>query len=266
MKRICLSSVLVLAGVPASADPIFDTFGPFPNATFGGTGIPNDSVAASTQIVDGDNLITVALSSTQRFNLPAVIPDPLQDGVYIAQPGVDDIGGTQLLGSEWNFNFYVEVRSISGANDPSITDYNFDLLYDFDAGVDTPFSSLGRIDYDIAAPAATISTFEDFADGEIAQGSQNLLFGFLGTSFSVDGFGTPVPPGTPGSIPVIEAPSATYDPFAAGEYSFAIGVSTVGGFPLESVAIDVVVVPEPGVATLAGLGALGLMARRRRTA
>ncbi|MEM9296588.1 MAG: PEP-CTERM sorting domain-containing protein [Planctomycetota bacterium] len=265
MKTIAVISGLALCTAPAMATPIFDTFGPFPNATFGGEGIPNGSVAASTQVLDtlNDTVITIALSATERFNPPAVVPDALTDGVYIAQPGTDNIGGTQLLGSEWNFNFYVEVRSVSGNNDPSISDYDFDLLYDFDGGVDTPFSSLGLIDLDIVAPAATISTFEDDVDGEIAQGSQNLLFSFLGTSVDTDGVGL-VPAGT--GIPVIVAPAATYDPFAAGEYTFAIGLSTKGGFPLDSVAIDVVVVPEPGVATLAGLGALGLMARRRRSA
>ncbi|MEO0587810.1 MAG: PEP-CTERM sorting domain-containing protein [Planctomycetota bacterium] len=248
MRNHTLLTALCVAAVPAatiSATPIFDDFGSFPNATFGGSGIPTDSVAASTQIIDGDTEITIALSATQRFNNPPLTNDGA--GTYFATPGSNIPTGSSLEGARWNFNFYVEVRSLSGLNDPSISDYAFDLLYDFDAGVDTPFGSLGVIDFDLTAPTATISTFEDFSDGQIAQGSQNLLFGFLGAS-------------TP---PFLTPPAGSFDPNELGEYTFAIFVEDAGGFGIESVAIDVVV-PEPGTLALLGLGSLGLIRRTRR--
>ncbi|MEM6332415.1 MAG: PEP-CTERM sorting domain-containing protein [Planctomycetota bacterium] len=248
MKTASVFAALAATALPVvglSATPIFDDFGSFPNATFGGSGIPTDSVAASKQIIDGDTEITVALSATQRLTNPPLTNDGA--GTYFATPGSNTPPTTSFEGSRWNFNFYVEVRSISGLNDPSIADYDISLLYDFDAGFDTPLADLGFIDFDVVGPTATISTFEDFADGEISQGSQNLLFSFL----------------TTGSPPFIVPPAGqTFDPNELGEYTFAIGV-TDGFFPIESVAIDVVI-PEPGTLALLGLGSLGLIRRTRR--
>ncbi|MEM9914946.1 MAG: PEP-CTERM sorting domain-containing protein [Planctomycetota bacterium] len=264
--RHCLAALVAVSVVSSvEATPIFETFGPFPNATFGGSGIPNDSVAASRQIIDGDTQITIALSATQRFSNPPLVVDALNaPGVYTATNGSNFGGAGQSTteGAKWNFNYYVEVSSISGVNDPSISDYDIQLLYDFDPGADTPFSSLGFIDFDLFAPSATISTFEDGPSGEVAQGSQNLLFNFLGLPLSVNNSGVPVAPGSPGSIPLIVPPVTSFDPDDTGEYTFAIGVSS-GAFPLESVAIDVVVIPEPAGLALLGVGSLALLSRRR---
>ena len=70
----------------ASATPTFDTFGPLPQATFGGSGIPNDAVAQST--FEGTGIL--ALSSTQRFFNPPVTNDGA--GNYFAEPG-SNFGG-----------------------------------------------------------------------------------------------------------------------------------------------------------------------------
>ncbi|MEL7484959.1 MAG: hypothetical protein AAFN41_11485 [Planctomycetota bacterium] len=240
-----MTKTLVLAGAsavvlaaPAQADPIFDIFGPLPQATFGGTGIPNDEVAAGTQIVDGDNLITVALSATQRFSNPALGNDGA--GTYFAGPG-SNFGGngeSTTEGSLWNFNFYMSIESLSGGS-PRLADYQIDLFYDFDPGVDTALGDLGRID-------VTNNLLLTDPNADVAQGSQNLLFNFLSTS-------------VPG---LIDAPSGSFDPNALGEYSFALTVSQVGGLPAETVAIDVVV-PAPASAALFGVAGLVGMRRRR---
>ncbi|HKK52368.1 MAG TPA: PEP-CTERM sorting domain-containing protein, partial [Myxococcota bacterium] len=80
------------------------------------------------------------------------------------------------------------------------------------------------------------------------ESSQNLLFNFL----SVD------------APPFVDAPAGSFDPNALGEYNFAIQVSSAGGFGVETVAMDVQVVPEPGTALLLGLGLAGLSTARRR--
>lgn len=231
------ASAVVLAA-PAKADPIFDFFGPLPQATFGGTGIPNDEVAAGSQIIDGDNVITVALSATQRFSNPALGNDGA--GTYFAGPGSNFGGNGQSTteGALWNFNFYLSIESLSGGS-PRLADYQIDLFYDFDSGADTPLGDLGRIN-------VTNSLLLDDPNADVAQGSQNLLFGFLSASL-------------PG---LIDAPSGSFDLNALGEYSFALTVSQVGGLPAETVAIDVAVVPAPASAAL--LGAAGLVGMRRR--
>ncbi|MEM6799637.1 MAG: PEP-CTERM sorting domain-containing protein [Planctomycetota bacterium] len=237
------------------ATPIFDSFGPFPSANFGGDGIPNDSVAASKQVIDGDTTITIALSATQRFSNPPLTDDGA--GTYFATPG-SNFGGepegvlTDTEGALWNFNFFIDVDG-PGAE---IKNYQVVLLYDFDTGVDTDFSSLGVIDVTagiLAAEALAVLNGDPVVPTTRVEGSENLLFGFLATS--VPGLVTP-----PAGL--------SFDPGVAGEYTFAIGVSKPGppgfGFPIESVAIDVVVVPEPATASLAGFAMMGLLGARRR--
>lgn len=230
-----------LASGSAYAAPIFDYFGPLDEATFGGTGIPNDEVAVASQFVDGDNLITVAMSATQRFFNPALGNDGA--GTYVATPG-SNFGGpgstSTTEGALWNWNTFIRVEGINGAT-PVLTDYQIDIYYDFDTGEDTGIADLGRINLTnfLLATAPTATLVED---------SQNLLFGFLAT---------PVPG-------VVTPPAGSFNANAAGEYNFAITVSSAG-FPVETVAMDVQVVPEPGTALLLGLGLAGLAHRRTRS-
>ena len=232
-------AVALLATATAQATPIYDTFGPLDEATWGGTGIPNDEVAVSSQIIDGDVTITVAMSATQRYSNPALTNDGL--GTYFAGPG-SNFGGAGQSSSEgalWNFNYYLNVEGTNGAT-PVLADYDIVLYYDFDTGADTPLGSLGSINMTnailgSASPGATLS-----------EGSQNLMFGFLGTAI-------------PG---VIAPPAGAFDPNALGEYNFAITVSSQG-LGVETVAMDVQVVPEPASLALGALGGLALLRRQR---
>jgi len=245
---LCAPAIAILAIallVPSTlyATPIFDVFGALPQATFGGTGIPNDEVAVGSQFADGtDVLITIAMSATQRFSNPALTND--SGGTYFAQTGSNfgGAGESATEGALWNWNYYMEVEGFNGAT-PVLADYQIDLFYDFDPGFDTPIGGLGKIDVTAAllatTPAATVS-----------QDSQNLLFGFLAAS-------------TP---PFITAPGGIFDPNAVGEYNFAIQVSNPSsGFGIETIAMDVQVVPEPGTFGLAALGiiAIGFCRRKR---
>lgn len=246
MRKIGFNTVAVAGAAmlfPAGVHAIpvtFDTFGPLPQATFGGTGIPNDEVAAGSQFVFNDVTITVALSATQRFNNPALTSDGA--GTFFATPGSNTPPGTTLEGSLWNFNYYVEVASPSGSAD--VSDFQFDLLYDFDPAANSGAAALGRIDL----TAGTIPAVGGGTVPSVIQGSQNLLFNFLDT-------------GVPGIV--TPPPLADYDPDVFGEYTFALLVSQAG-FPLETVAMKVQVIPEPATAGLALIAASGLLARRRR--
>lgn len=238
-----LSISLSLAAAEARAVPIFDFFGPLDEATFGGTGIPNDEVAVASQFVDGDNLITVALSATQRFSNPPLTNDGA--GTYFATPG-SNFGGSGESANEgalWNFNTFIRVEGQNGAT-PVLTDYQIDVFYDFDPIEDNALATLGRID----VTASLLAGLGGGATSTLEEDSQNLLFNFL----SVD------------APPFVDAPAGSFDPNALGEYNFAIQVSSAGGFGVETVAMDVQVVPEPGTALLLGLGLAGLSTARRR--
>lgn len=243
-RCLCAGSLSLLAVgaflLPATsqATPIFDAFGPLPQATFGGQGIPNDEVAVSSQIIDGDNVITIAMSATQRFSNPPLTNDGA--GTYFATTG-SNFGGngeSATEGALWNWNVYVDVTGGTKV----LADYQINIFYDFDTGDDTPIGSLGSINLTnsiLASPTPATTLVED---------SQNLLFGFLGTS--VPGF--------------ITAPAGVFDPNATGEYNFAITVSDPNsGFPVEVVAMDVRVIPEPASALLLALATAGACTRRR---
>jgi PEP-CTERM motif len=233
--------VALMAGATQAAPvtPSFDVFGSLPAATFGGSGIPNDAVAITT-IISGNDTITLGLTATQRFFNPALGNDGA--GTFSAGAGANfglPPSTSTNLGATWNFNYYIDIQGGG-----TIADYNIELLYDFDPGAATDEASLGSIDFNVAG-AGGLSLLQD---------SQNLLFAFLG--------GVPV-------IPGITPPGGAFDPFAAGEYSFALRVGAIGGGQLgqSAINVNVVAVPEPGTIAIFGLGlvALGLI-RRRKTA
>ena len=235
--------VFLFLSSSGSATPIFDEFGPLDEATFGGSGIPNDEVAISSQFVNGTDTITVAMSATQRFSNPALTNDGA--GTYFAGPGSNfgGAGQSSFEGALWNFNYYINLESTSGN---VLADYQIDLYYDFDTGFDTPISSLGSINITnsiLGSPDPNAVLIED---------SQNLNFAFLASS--IPGF--------------INAPGGSFDPDELGEYNFAIQVSQpTSGFGVETVAMDVQVVPEPAsmmMMTLAA-GSTFCLVRRRRS-
>lgn len=239
MMMVSSAAIMMAVASAAYATPIYDTFGPLPAATFGGQGIPNDEVAISSQFVDGDITITVAMSATQRYSNPALTNDGA--GTYFALAG-SNFGGNNESSTEgalWNFNYYLKIEGTNGAM-PVLADYQINLYYDFDTGYDTPIGSLGVIDVTnsiLASPDPNATLLE---------GSENLNFSYLATS--VPGF--------------ITAPSGSFDPNALGEYNFGIQVSRAG-WGIETVAMDVQVIPEPATLSLLLLGGIALIKRRR---
>jgi hypothetical protein len=241
LRGAALTLALTLSGT-ASAFTIYDSFGPFPDATWGGSGIPNDAVAASRQIVDGNTTITIAMNATGRYENPPTTNNGA--GVYYAQTGKNDGGPSNPTGSEgalWNWNYYISIAS----PDKKLTDYQIDLWYDFDPAPNTSITTdgLGRINV-----TSVLSVFNPTAT--LVEDSQNSVFGGL----SVASF-------------FVTPPETTFDPFAQGIYQFAITV-TNGLFPVESVAMEVHAVPLPAAAWLfiSALGGLLVIGRRRRMA
>jgi hypothetical protein len=234
-----LVCVLAMPGI-ASATPLYDTFGPLTGANFGGVGIPNDSVAISSQFEDGANLITVAMNATQRFSNPVVTNDGA--GTFFAGPGSNTGGNNEssLTGALWNFNFYIDVTG-PGAK---LADYDISLFYDFNPAFDNGPANLGVINITngILASANPLTTN--------VQGSENLLFNYLATSI-------------PGYLTAPGGAFTSFNPNATGEYNFAIQV-TRSGWNVEQVRMDVQVVPVPAAVWLFGsaLGLAGLMRRR----
>jgi hypothetical protein len=237
-----LVCALALPGL-ASATPLYDTFGPLTGANFGGSGIPNGSVAISSQFEDGANTITVAMNATQRYSNPVVTNDGL--GTFFAGTGSNTGGANQstTTGALWNFNYYIDVTGPGAV----LANYDIKLFYDFNPAFDNGPTDLGVVNVTngILATNPLLTN---------AQGSENLMFGYLATS--VPGFLT-----APGGA------FTSFDPNATGEYNFAIQV-TRAGWSVEQVRMDVQVVPVPAAVWLFGsaLGLLGLARRRSATA
>jgi hypothetical protein len=249
VKKIMLVGVILTASSIvniAKADIIFQQFGQFNAYTGGGTGIPNDAVATKNYSFGGENF-TIGLTATERFNNEDVTNDGA--GTFFAKAGSNTPPGASAAGATWGFGFFLgmegvkfaDFSALQAAADSFKQTIAVDIYYDVD-----PTSA---VDYGI------ISLW-DLINGlavKEAQGTQNLLFGFL------NGL----------NVPAITTPTLDFNPNISGEYSFKMVSTTLGPIedrpesnPLAEVGINVVVVPEPSTLALFGLGLMALASRR----
>lgn len=238
IKAIAIVSSLAAGAAHAALiTPTYDTFGPLDEASWGGSGIPNDAVAISEYITEICtarcrllNTLTLGLSSHGRYE--NLLEGNDGAGTFYASAGSNVPPSSTSEGATWNFNFFVNI-----AGDYVLDNYDFKLLYDFDPAVGNDESTHG---------ALNLNSF--FVDGS-AQGSQNLMFGYLSSDL----------------LPFLTAPiGSSFNPNVAGEYTFALTASDASGELTRSamrVVVSAVDVPVPASLTLMGLGLLLL--RRR---
>ncbi|MEO7387699.1 MAG: hypothetical protein ABIX37_12235, partial [Gammaproteobacteria bacterium] len=191
------AAIAVIAAAPgiSSAFTVYDSFGSFPDATWAGTGIPNDAVAAAKTIIDGDTTIRIAMNATGRYSNPQLSNNGA--AVFYAGAGSNTGGNNESLttGALWNFNYYIDIVSGSGKK---LTDYQFDLWYDFNPTGPTACCTLptGRINM------TNGMLLYGNPNSLLEQGSENLMFSYLAS-------------GVPGFI---TAPGGAFDPNALGNY------------------------------------------------
>jgi len=239
LNPLITPAILFMLSPPVLAAPLFDTFGPLDDATWGGDGIPNQEVAISSQFSNGESVITIAMSATERYSNPVVTNDGA--GTYFATTGSNygPNGESGYEGALWNFNFFIDIDSET----ETLQDYEITLFYDFDPTHDNGPTTLG-----------TVSINEWMGEGPTSrfQGSENLMFDYLADTFL--GFNV--------------APGGSFDPNAVGEYNFGIQVAQTG-WSVENVRMDVQVssVPVPAAAWLFGSALVGLISigRNRKT-
>ncbi|WP_028484241.1 hypothetical protein [Thioalkalivibrio sp. ALE17] len=243
MKKALLIVPLALLSVSAHAatvDPTYQFFGALPEADFGGSGIPNDSVAQTPfETAEAPGLL--GLSAAQRFGSPEVTNDGA--GTFFAQPGISDPTYESNFGSGlslWNLNFYIDPGTGSLAGAP----LTFELYFETVPG--------------------QISTLQLGSLEGVEQGSQNLGFNWLNDLASAQG-----------NDPFDPFAEGLYS-FGLAAFEESGGVQPLGTMQQERVAEpirvaetwinvqvgDPTAVSEPGSAWMlgTGLGMLALMA------
>lgn len=215
---IAAATLAVLSTSTLAGGVDFDAALDFPGSSnlngIVGTGISN---ANFVRMANGG--VEIGLKTIERFQGDLSNTNE----VYTATAGTST-SSSGLLGSTWNYVLAVDL------GDKTISDFQIDLLLDFDAAEDaTDYVNLDITGIFESQQLGGLSTFGD---------SQNFLFNFWQTDFGAPAF----------------------DPFATGEYEMRLSVrDRVTDAVVAEVFNTVNVVPLPPAA-FAGLGLLGSLA------
>jgi hypothetical protein len=201
-----------LTAIAAPVSPTYNTFGPLPAATFGGSGIPNSAVAITT--VGG---LTLGMSASQRFVGPSLQNNGM--GTFSAPIGVSLVAPSPADPyALWNFNFY-----ISGAN----ASMAFRIFYDFDSAIGNDETTHG-----------TVSFAGSALPGGLGQNSWNLGMNFLAAA--AVGIVPPAGVFNPNAAGQYTFALAAYDVTTGrelGRSAIAVNVPEPGTFALAGLAL-----------------------------
>lgn len=236
--RTTFGAIIALAMIAFSSsainiDPTFDQFGALPEATFGGSGIPNSSVAV-THVTSGNFNITLGLTAHQRYNNPAVNNNGA--GTFYAVSG-GDAGNGKPNYARWNIGYYADVSpDLSNLN--ILNGYSLRFYFDKNPAVDNDVITFVPLEPSLLNGA----TYD-------SQDSWNLGMG----------------------IPFGLLDPTIFNPSADGEYEFFLGVykenELLGGSGIKVVVNDSGSGPVPdGGSSLAmiGLAGMGLIFIKRK--
>ncbi len=223
----------MIAMLGATSLPAQGSMSSLSSGSFGGTGIPTESVVVTDY---GDGAVILGLSAHTRCqsgslsyatcDMPGAVTNDGVNRFFVMAGGntiVPTPGGTaDGTLARWNFNFYI------GGTDKA--SYAYKLLYDFNPEVGNAPAQGGA--YSLVYGSAN---------------SWNLGFSFL------DQNGATAP---------------NFDPTAEGEYRFRLEAYDQGQQMVAYSEMNVSTVPEPSTYLLMATGLLGLLVahRRRRNA
>ena len=173
MRHRLLAAVLPLAllALPLHAQftPNGGSFGSLPQATFGGTGIPNNAVMQGRNLGNAGGNVVLGLTATARYSSPLVTDNGA--GTYFATPGFNAPNRAM-----WNFDFFVGGTGASN--------YFYTLFIDNNAGSGT--TTFLQYDFD----ATAFTTYTDpttNAPARARQDSWNIGFGSIGGNPAASG-------------------------------------------------------------------------------